>query len=190
MNYKVFIALTFCIALLQGCAAVAIGTAGAVAAKTATDRRSVGTQIDDTTASSQISFRWGQDEGLSESANLQANVYNGVVLITGQAPTQALIQKAEDIARTVSHITKVHNQIRLGQPIEASVQANDIWIASKVKAQLLTNEDVPAVQVKVVVENGEVFLMGRLSNLEATRAVEITRNVHGVKKVVRALELI
>jgi osmotically-inducible protein OsmY len=175
---------------LQGCTAVAVGTAGAVAAKSATDRRTVGTQIDDTTSSSVISFRWGQEESLDGSTNLQANVYNSIVLITGQAPSQVQIAKAEEIAKSVDHITKVHNQIRIGEPIKASVQANDIWIASKVKAQLLANKDVPAIQIKVVVENGEVFLMGRLTNAEATKAVEITRNVKGVKRVVRALELI
>lgn len=175
---------------LHGCTAVAVGTAGAVAAKSATDRRTVGTQIDDTTSSSVISFRWGQEESFDGSTNLQANVYNSIALITGQAPSQDKIAKAEEIAKSVDHISKVHNQIRIGKPIKASVQANDIWIASKVKAQLLTNKDVPAIQIKVVVENGEVFLMGRLTSAEATKAVEITRNVKGVKRVVRALELI
>jgi osmotically-inducible protein OsmY len=189
MSKRLAIALLSSVLVLQGCAVAVVG-AGAVAAKSVTDRRTVGTQIDDTTASSQISFRWGQDNELSESANLQANVYNGVALITGQAPTQTMIKRAESIAKSIPHIVKVHNQIRKGMPIEASSQANDIWIGSKVKAQLLAAEEVPSIQIKVVVENGEVFLMGKLSSAEATRAVEITRNVNGVKRVVRALELI
>jgi len=176
--------------LTQGCAVVAVGTAGAVAAKSANDRRTVGTQIDDTTASTQIAYRWGQVEGLSELTNLQVNVYNGVALLTGQAPSQPLISQAEGIAKSVDHITKVHNQIRVAPLISASTQANDIWIGSKVKAQLLADKDVPSMQINVVVENGEVFLMGRLTNAEATKAVEITRNINGVKRVVRALELI
>ncbi|MFC3092638.1 BON domain-containing protein [Alteromonas sediminis] len=182
---SLFIATLF----TQGCAVVAVGTAGAVAAKSANDRRTVGTQIDDTTASTQIAYRWGQVEGLSELTNLQVNVYNGVALLTGQAPSQPLINQAESIAKSVEHITKVHNQIRIGQPISASTQANDIWLGSKVKTQLLTEKDVPSLQINVVVEDSEVFLMGRLTNAEATKAVEITRNVNGVKRVVRALEL-
>lgn len=190
MQTRLLFLVVTSIICLQGCTVLVLGTAGAVAAKTATDRRTVGTQIDDTTSSSSVSIRWGKDEVLTESANLQANVYNGVLLITGQAPTQALIDKAEEIAKSVPHITKVHNQVRLGSPIDASAQANDLWIDSKVKAKLLTDKTVPTTQVKVVVENSEVFLMGKLSSLEATRAIEITRNVQGVKRVVRALELI
>ena len=190
MKYTVSIFLILGLTLLQGCTVVAVGTAGAVAAKSANDRRTVGTQIDDTTSSSIISFRWGQEDILSKSTNLQANVYNGIALITGQAPSQTMIVKAEQIAKSVSHITKVHNQIRIGEPIKATVQANDIWLASKVKAKLLANDKVPAIQIKVVVENSEVFLMGKLSNTEATLAVEITRNVKGVKRVIRALELV
>lgn len=190
MQIRAFCLVVTSIFCLQGCAVLLVGSAGAVAAKTATDRRTVGTQIDDTTSSSSVSLRWGRNEALTESANLQANVYNGVLLITGQAPTQALIDQAEEIAKTVPHITKVHNQVRLGHPIDASTQANDLWIDSKVKAKLLTDKTVPTTQVKVVVENSEVFLMGKLSSLEATRAIELTRNVSGVKRVIRALELI
>lgn len=190
IRIKLVLCALLALLLSQGCAVVAVGTAGAVAAKTANDRRSMGVQIDDTTASSQVSYRWGQISGFSEQTNLQVNVYNGVALLTGQAPTKTLISQAESTAKTVKHITKVHNQIRLGMPIPASVQANDIWIASKVKTQLLADKTVPALQVDVVVENGEVFLMGKLTSTEATRAIEIARNVNGVKRVVRALEML
>ena len=69
-------------------------------------------------------------------------------------------------------------------------QANDIWLASKVRAKILASENVPALQISVVVQDSEVFLMGRLNNAEATAAVDIARNVTGVARVVRAFEII
>ncbi|MAO31315.1 MAG: BON domain-containing protein [Alteromonas sp.] len=174
---------------LQGCVA-AIGAAGAMAAKVANDRRTVGTQLDDQNANRAVAYQWAKSDELKARANLQVDVYNGVALLTGQAPTQALIDEAVKRAQDVSYIKKIHNQIRLGEPIGAGTQANDIWLASKVRTKIITDERVPALQIKVIVQDSEVFLMGRLSNLEATTAVDIARNVTGVARVVRTFEII
>lgn len=173
---------------LQGCV-VAVGAAGAVAAKVANDRRTVGTQLDDQNADTAVSYQWSKSDTLKEQANLQVDVYNGVALLTGQAPTQGLIDEAVRRAQEVGYLKKIHNQIRIGEPIGAGTQANDIWLASKVRAKIVADERVPALQVKVVVQDSEVFLMGRLTNLEATAAVDIARNVTGVARVIRAFEI-
>ncbi|NMH59286.1 BON domain-containing protein [Alteromonas ponticola] len=177
------------IASVQGCAVVAVGAAG-VAAKVATDRRTVGTQLDDQTSEGKVAYNWSQNDSLKELANLQVDVYNGVALLTGQAPSASLIQDALNAAQEVESLNKIHNQIRVGEPIAATTQANDIWLASKVRAKLLADERIPALQVKVVVQDSEVFLLGRVSNQEATSAVDVARNVTGVTRVVRAFQII
>jgi len=174
---------------LQGCV-VAVGAAGAVAAKVANDRRTVGTQLDDQNADSAVAYQWSKSDALKELTNLQVDVYNGVALLTGQAPNQSLVDEAVRRAQEVSYLKKIHNQIRLAEPIGAGTQANDLWLASKVRAKIVADERVPALQVKVVVQDSEVFLMGKLSNAESTTAVDIARNVTGVARVVRAFEII
>lgn len=181
------LAITFAMTL-QGCV-VAVGAAGAVAAKVANDRRTVGTQLDDQNADSAVAFQWSKSDALKEQANLQVDVYNGVALLTGQAPNQALIDEAVERAQNVDYLKKIHNQVRVASPIGAGTQANDIWLTSKVRTKLVADERVPALQVRVVVQDSEVFLMGRLSSLEATAAVDIARNVTGVARVVRAFEI-
>ena len=173
---------------LQGCV-VAVGAAGAMAAKVANDRRTVGAQLDDQNASAEVAFQWSKSDALKQQANLQVDVYDGVALLTGQVPTQQLISEAVALAKNVDYIKKIHNQLRVGEPIAASSQAKDIWLASKVRAKILADERVPAMQVKVIVQDSEVFLMGRLTNQEATAAVEIARNTDGVARVIRALEI-
>ena len=185
---SVLVAMTM-LANLQGCALLAVGAAGALTAKVANDRRTVGTQLDDQTAEGQVAYQWSKNESLKKSANLEIDVYNGVALVTGQAPSQVLIDEAIAAVETVEYIQKVHNQIRVGMPIEASAQAQDIWLASKVKTKLVADERIPSLQVKVIVQNGEVFLMGRVTNQEGTYAVDVARNINGVKRVVRAFEI-
>ncbi|MBU2979479.1 BON domain-containing protein [Alteromonas sp. C1M14] len=174
---------------VNGCALVAVGAAGALTAKVAKDRRTVGTQLDDQTAEGQVAYQWSKSDALKKHSHLQIDVYNGVALITGQAPSQTLIDEAVTAVEKVAYITKVHNQIRLKMPIDAGAQATDIWLASKVKTQLVADERVPSLQVKVIVQDSEVFLMGRVSNQEGTYAVEIARNVSGVNRVIRAFEI-
>jgi osmotically-inducible protein OsmY len=173
--------------LLQGCVGLIIG-AGVGAASLAHDRRTLGTQVDDTTTASRISVAISKDTAINEQTNISIQVFNGTVLLVGQAPTQALIQQANELASSVKYIKKLHNQIRLGSPIPASVEANDAWIASKVKAQLIADKRIDGLHIEIEVENGEVFLMGLITKQESATAVDITRNIKGVKQVIKAFE--
>ncbi|MDM7859468.1 BON domain-containing protein [Alteromonas sp. ASW11-36] len=173
-----------------GCTVLAVGAAGTVAAVSANDRRTLGTQLDDTTTAGKVAYELGQSEALKERTNIQVHVYNSVALLTGQAPSEALRNEAAHAAQKVSNIDKIHNQIRIGEPIGASTQANDIWLASKIRAQFVADETVPTLNVEVIVENSEVFLMGSLTMQEANAAVDIARNVNGVSRVTRAFDII
>jgi osmotically-inducible protein OsmY len=173
--------------LLQGCAGLIIG-AGVGAASVAHDRRTLGTQVDDTTAAGRISTAISNDVAINTQASISVQVFNGTALLIGQAPTQALIQQAEKLALSVKNIKKLHNQVRLGSPIPPSVVANDAWLASKVKTKLIADKRIDGLHIEIEVENGEVFLMGLVSEQESNIAVEITRNIQGVKQVIKAFE--
>jgi osmotically-inducible protein OsmY len=173
--------------LLQSCAGLIIG-AGMGAVSIAHDRRTIGTQVDDTTSASRISIALSSDTALKEQTNISVQVFNGTALLVGQAPTQALLQQAEKLASSVKNIKKLHNQIRLGLPIPASIAAHDVWLASKIKTKLLADKRVDGLHIEIEVENGEVFLMGLVSEKESIIAIDITRNIKGVKQVIKAFE--
>jgi osmotically-inducible protein OsmY len=66
--------------------------------------------------------------------------------------------------------------------------ANDVWLASKIKTKLIADKRIDGLHIQIEVENGEVFLMGLVSEQESNIAVEITRNISGVKQVIKAFE--
>ena len=173
--------------LLQSCAGLIIG-AGMGAVSIAHDRRTIGTQVDDTTSASRISIALSSVTAIKEQTNISVQVFNGTALLVGQAPTQALLQQAEKLASSVKNIKKLHNQIRLGSPIPASIVAHDVWLASKIKAKLLADKRIDGLHIEIEVENGEVFLMGLVSEKESIIAIDITRNIKGVKQVIKAFE--
>lgn len=176
-----------CLGLLQGCAAVAVGAA-AVGVSSASDPRTIGTQIDDQTIEMKANAKLGNEERLNK-ARVVAVSYNNNVLLIGQAPTEALKRLAEDTIRDTNGINQIFNQIRIGSKASAGVLAGDSWITSKIKLKFASNDAVPATSIKVVTENAEVFLLGNVTQQQANAAIEIARNVDGVERVIKALTI-
>lgn len=60
----------------------------------------------------------------------------------------------------------------------------DTWITTKVKASLLTNQDVPGLDLSVETVNGVVSLSGEVeTQAEADRAVAVANEIEGVARV-------
>lgn len=172
---------------LQGCAAVAVGAA-AVGVSSATDPRTIGTQVDDQTIELKANAKLGNEEQLDES-RVRAVSYDTNVLLVGQVPSEALKRRAEDIIKDTNGINKIFNQLRIGSKASVSVRAGDSWITSKVKLKFANNKSIDATNIKVVTENAEVFLLGHVSAAEADAAVEVARNIDGVERVIKALTI-
>ncbi len=172
---------------LQGCIATTVVTTAAVASKVATDPRSTGTQVDDEILEEKIAYNLNNDAQLKAESRINVVVYNGKVLLIGQTPSEMAAESAKNIAAGVNGVTDIYNEIRIGEKIEASQIALDSWITTVVKSKLLVNSEVKATDVKVITENGEVFLMGKLSATQADAAAEVARNVSNVKKVVKVI---
>ncbi|MFT4993627.1 MAG: osmotically-inducible protein OsmY [Paraglaciecola sp.] len=172
---------------VQGCAALVVG-AGVGAVSAAHDRRTLGTQLDDKTAASRLATALAEDERIKKQGNINVHVFNGAALLVGQIPNEQLMSQAMELAESVKNIKKLHNQIRITSPISAATSAHDLWLASKIKAKLITDKRIDGLYIDVAVENSEVFLMGLVSQAEADISVDVARNVDGVKQVIKAFE--
>ena len=173
--------------LLQGCITTAVVTTAAVAGKLATDPRSAGTQVDDEILEEKVAQNLNNDAQLKTETRINIVVYNGKVLLIGQAPNYTAAETAKNIAAGVEGVKEVVNEIRTGEVIRASQVAIDSWITTTIKSKLLLNGEVKTTEVKVITENGEVFLIGKLSHTQADAATEVARNVRGVSKVVKVI---
>lgn len=180
-------ALLLVVTVLQGCA-VATVVAITAGANMATDRRSIGNQIDDQSIELEAYNEITKNKSLRDNTNLHITSVNGSVLIIGQAPNTYLKDQVVKIVNQIQGVVRIHNQIRLGNITSVTTQTNDVWLTSKVKAALFSNDEVNGKDIKVITENGEVFLMGIVSKKEADAAVNITRNISGVNRVFKAFE--
>lgn len=187
MTAKSLISILSIAVLLQGCvAATLVGVVGG--ASVATDNRSLGNQIDDQKIEFEAHSKLAKNTGISENTNLQVISVNGSVLIVGQAPNTYLRDQAVKAVNEIRGIVQVHNQIRISNTTAITTKTNDVWLTSKVKAALFAHEKLASTNIKVVTENGEVFLMGLIPKADANTAVEIARNVGGVNRVFKIFE--
>lgn len=173
--------------LLQGCAA-AVVAGGATAVTAANDRRTLGSQIDDNGIVIKARRALSQDSLTAKGSNINVTSYNGVVLLTGQTASEQVKDQAQRLVQDIPSVKQVHNQIRLGNNTSLTTRTRDSWISTKVKSQLLADEQVSGLNIRVITENQEVFLMGLVGGPEADKAVDIARNVEGVVRVIKAFE--
>ncbi|MGV6988904.1 division/outer membrane stress-associated lipid-binding lipoprotein [Testudinibacter sp. P80/BLE/0925] len=175
---------------LQACITTAVVGTAAVATKVATDPRTAGTQIDDETLEIRVSSALNKDEEIKEDARINVVSYNSRVLLIGQVPSESLKETAKNLASGVNGVTDIYNEIRVGEKLGFGQISKDTWITTRIKSKLLVNSAVKSTDVKVITENGEVFLMGNVTEAQANAAAEDARYVGGVTKVVKVFSYI
>lgn len=175
---------------VAGCARMMGAVTGDDGIKQTPTERTMGRVIDDelieTTAL--VNIRKAAP-GLAES-HLGVTSFNGVVLLTGQVRAEDLRRRAEQVVRELQNVRRVYNELEVAGPTSLLTRTGDSWVTSKVKTKLVTSDAAPGRDIKVVTENGVVYLLGLVARLDADTASEIARNTGGVRKVVRMFEYI
>jgi len=174
--------------LLSGCAPLLVGGAVLGGTLMVTDRRTSGTQIEDQAIEFKSMNR--VRDAIGDRGHVAAVSYNRVVLLTGEVASEADKAAAEQAVQRVDNVRSIVNELEIMGPTSLTARSNDAILTSKVKATFVDAKDVFANAFKVHTERGIVYLMGRVTEREATRASELARTVSGVQKVVRVFEVI
>jgi len=90
--------------------------------------------------------------------------------------------------RSVPKVSHVYDEIAIAAPSSLMSRSSDTVITSKVKTRMLASDKVEGLNIKVVTENGVVYLMGLVKHQQGDAATEIARTTGGVQKVVKLFE--
>lgn len=153
-------------------------------------RRTVGTSIDDMMVASRAKANIRSSSEELDQAHIDVTSFNGVVLLTGQVPSEEAKQLAAKSIEGLRNVRVIHNELEVAGPTSIPSRLNDSYLSTKVKTALLTDSDTEGSRTKVVTENGVVYLMGLLTRDEADAAVQRAREVFGVQKIVKVFEYI
>ncbi len=151
--------------------------------------RTVAQIIEDDNIETKITVNIHAENDAYHNAHLVVVSYNGYVLLAGQVIDKALKSGATAVARKVQGVRRIYNELEIGPPTSAMTRISDTWITTRIKSILLSSRDIPGTQVKVVTENGVVYLMGLVTREMAERISDKAASISGVKRVVRLFEL-
>ncbi len=173
---------------LAGCAALLLGGAVVGGTMVATDRRSAATQLEDQLIEGKAGSRIR--ETLGDRGKVTATSYNRLVLLTGDVVTESDKAAVEQSVARVDNVRSVLNELAVAGSASLGARSNDLLLSAKVKASIVDTKGLYANSIKVVTERGVVYLLGRVTEQEATQATNVARGVTGVVKVVRVFDIL
>jgi osmotically-inducible protein OsmY len=133
-----------------------------------------------------------EDELLNQ-CHFTITAFNGAVLVTGEAPNEALEKKIISTVQGISNVKLIHDNLTIGYPSDANSRANDALITDTVRIALKQIRSIPNFDpsmVKVITENGTVYLMGLVHRDEGTVVINVTKLQPGIKQIVTVFEYI
>jgi osmotically-inducible protein OsmY len=184
VRWAAFAAISFAAA---GCAPLVVGGMVAGGALVATDRRSVGIQLEDEAIERRIN-RALAEKFSRDTANISVDSYNRKVLLTGEVTKQQVKDEAEQIALKTENVREVLNELQVGFLSTIGARTADTATTAKVRAALIEAKEVPASTMRVVTDHGVVYLMGRVTEMEGTYAATVASRVSGVQRVVKVFD--
>ena len=174
-----------------GCTSILVATTDENGMQDNPGVRTAGTIVEDESIETKVTVNMKSMEPAFRDAHFNVVSHNGVVLMVGQVQSEALKIRAGQIAAEASaQVRRVHNELEVAGQTTLLSRTNDSWISTKVRTQMASNKDVPSGQIRVITENGVVYLMGMLSQAQGDRAALLARNIAGVSRVVKVFEYI
>lgn len=152
--------------------------------------RTYGAQVEDESIETKATVNIAASHEELKSSHLSVTSYNGYVLIVGQVPSDERKQQASEVVRKIRGVRRIYNELEVAGNSSGMTRSSDTWITTKVKSTLLSDTTIEGGRVKVVTEDGVVYLMGLVTHSEAERISEATSSSNGVQKVVQLFEYI
>jgi osmotically-inducible protein OsmY len=179
--------------LIAGCSAVAPAPEKITEQSLLRDRRTHEAILIDKDIEIEAYSELNSEDDLLNQCHFTITAYNGAVLITGEAPNEELRKKIVSIVQVAPNVKLIHDNLMIAAPSDANSRANDELITDTVKTalnQIRTIPDFDPAMVKVITENGIVYLMGLVHRDEGTVVINVTRLQPGIKQIITVFEYV
>lgn len=172
-------------ASLQGCFPVVAAGVG-TGVMMAQDRRTSGAYVEDQAIEAKAFNLIGKQ--YKEGVHINVTSFNRNVLISGEVQTEEIRQDVGRLVAGIENVRNVSNELIVSGPSSLTSRGSDSLVTSNVKLRFMQDKRFNAEHIKVVTENGTVFLMGIVKRAEADAATEIASTTGGAQRVVRLFE--
>lgn len=187
-NLKLLVILVCALATLSGCSTKRVRTNPHSLERRTTDAAEIDKDVE-----VEIKETLRDEEDFRRFAHVNVNVYNGAVLLTGEAMNDVIKAKIIDMARVVKNVKMVHDNLIVDYPSDNLSRANDRRITQSIKQALTQIHDLPNFDsslIKVVVEQSSVYLMGRVHRDEGTVVINVVRLEPDIRQIITVFDYI
>ena len=177
--------------LIVACSSVATNPDNLTEQTSKPDRRSHEVISTDKIIETEAAAELNSDDEITSQSHITINAYNGAILISGETANEALKNKIVSVVQVIPNVTLIHDNLLIEPPSDANSRANDQLITDTIKtalSQIKSLPDFDSAMIKVVTENGTVFLMGIVRRDEGAIVIKITRLQPDVKQIITLFE--
>ncbi len=177
--------------LIVACSSVTTNSDDLTEQTSKPDRRSHEVISTDKIIETEAAAELNSDDEITSQSHITINAYNGAILISGETANEALKNKIVSIVQVIPNVTLIHDNLLIEPPSDANSRANDQLITDTIKtalSQIKSLPDFDPAMIKVVTENGTVFLMGIVRRDEGAIVIKITRLQPDVKQIITLFE--
>ncbi|OUV99129.1 MAG: hypothetical protein CBD16_08735 [Betaproteobacteria bacterium TMED156] len=186
---RTLIIIILCSTIVSGCFPV-VATSIVAGAVAVSDRRTAGIILEDETIEIKFIKEKINRYSSNKSISISATSFNRTVLLTGWVPSENFKQEVAKLTAKIENVRHIINEINIGPPATSATFGKDVILTAKVKASYIDEKNLSGIVVKVKTESSVVYLMGIVSEKEASLAADIASRIVGTKRVVKAFEIV
>ena len=175
--------------ILTNCSIPAATGVATKAVTVSNSDRSIGEYVDDVLIKAILKNSYF-DQSEKIFFNVDVEVSQGRVLLTGSVDNIDLRIEATRIAWGVKGVQTVINEIQISESDNILNFADDLVISTKVYAKLMLDEEVNSLNYNIETVNKVVYIIGISSSSdEKKKAIDLTKEVFGVEEVVEYITI-
>ncbi|MDP1941546.1 MAG: BON domain-containing protein, partial [Gallionella sp.] len=125
-----------------------------------------------------------------DTVHVNVTSYNRNILISGEVPDDTVKAQVGNIVANIQNVRKIHNELVVAGNSSLTSRSSDSLITSNVKLRFVNDKRFSTTSIKVVTENGTVYLMGIVNRAEASAAAEVASGTSGAQRVVELFEFV
>ncbi|ALF59504.1 BON domain-containing protein [Psychrobacter urativorans] len=133
---------------------------------------------------------YGLQENLQQNSRISINSFYSEVLLTGEVPTEEMKVQIEKVISSMPDVRRVYNELNVSVTKGYSSTVHDGYISSKLLAKVTASNAIKTSQIKVVTNDGVVYVMGRMTPAQQSLVIELANNTVGITELVLLTTLV
>ena len=133
---------------------------------------------------------YGLQENLQQNSRISINSFYSEVLLTGEIPTEEMKVQIEKVISSMPDVRRVYNELNVSVTKGYSSTVHDGYISSKLLAKVTASNAIKTSQIKVVTNDGVVYVMGRMTPAQQSLVIELANSTVGITELVLLTTLV